>query len=630
MSLTICRIEAEDFMCFARVDFDLTGYRGVTLVEGFRGARRSNGSGKSIFIAEMVTWCLFGDTCRRRSSAGKVIRRGCDHCFVRVTLTVGEESVVVERGRNKTGPYLHISGLPAEGTIAGMQERLEAAIGYTFRSWTASVVFSGALSAFCRMTDSERKQLLQRMVGADKYEEAAKVAAKRVDGLQQERGDSVQRHAEAQGKLGSLRSMLQAQASEALGAVGRLMQRIREKRVENVGLAEEAMAASERFAKWIMEDRKKQQEAQVLLDGIDANLAEYGQELAEAQKIMEALRQNEGAAIHQVEVLAREKRGYTDADHPPRCPTCHQPWPKTRTSYQLKEILGRLDAQSVLAEETLARVRREIEKRAVDRRSTEEHVQALRKRRDLLASSTTEEEGRSLLTAAVELERDLRSAQKGLLEEEASWDPEGTPAAIAELRAQVEVSRDAVKECAGQLKGIDEKIRKVRFWKEGFGRSGLPAFLLDSAVPDMNRVAGEVAGALSDGELTVQFDSAVAKGSGDVFGVRVDYKDGADTYEETSDGEHLRVDMVVLLSIRELIAARAPHPCTLLVIDEVLDGGDGAFADAFIRVLRERYADLSIFLISHRDDVCALADQTITVVKEAGTSTISCVATGSA
>lgn len=630
MSLKVTRIEAEDFMCFGKVDFDLSECEGkITLVEGFRGAGRSNGAGKSVFAAELVTWCLFGSTCRKLSKAVKVIRRGAEMCWVRVTLLLGEDSIVVERGRRKTGPYLHVSGITSSGTVAGVQDRLEAAIGYTYETWTKSVVYSGIMSKFCQLTDAERKDLLQRMLGADVYADAAKVAAARLSILQGKAADFVNRQAELTGKLGSLRMVMQQQFSEGLVRAGRVWRRMVDQARKNSALAEAALEACEAFSAWLRKEKRAQDEARVLLDSIDANRAECEKEQAALTQQIEELRRQEGAAVQQIDGIGGERRAYVDSDHPAVCPTCKRPWPKNVTAQRMQKVLEQLDARKAEADGILAKIRSKIEKVLMDRRSIQDRLREILAKRKEVFSVVDTGTGQGLLTKAITLEHDLREGQRLLDGDAEAWDPEGTPEQTRDLQRQMEEAKDEQRECLDAAEKLREEADRVLFWKEGFGRSGLPAFLIDSSIPDMNAVAADVAARLSDGELTVRFDPAAVKGQGDVFAVQVDYREGADAYEEASNGEHLRVDMATLMSIRELVNTRAQHPCTFLVIDEVLDGADEAFAAAFFQMLRERHAGLSILLISHTGHVRSLADQIVTVRKESGMSKIDCVAAGS-
>jgi DNA repair exonuclease SbcCD ATPase subunit len=139
--------------------------------------------------------------------------------------------------------------------------------------------------------------------------------------------------------------------------------------------------------------------------------------------------------------------------------------------------------------------------------------------------------------------------------------------------------------------------------------------LLDSSVPQMNQTVSRIAAALSGGELSVSFDPAAAKGRGDAFAVNVTYADGADDYDLTSSGEHTRVDVSVLFTLRDLLERRGSNQCTQLFLDEILIGTDAAFADAFVAMLRSEYAGKSIFVISHDDQLKAQCDDTITVRK---------------
>ncbi len=620
MAWTVKRIEAENFMAFRRLDLDLASRHGVTLVEGTRGVPgKSNGASKSTLF-EAIHWGLTGKTVRDLESSDKVMhrwRKPGESAVVRLTMDVDGREMVVERARSKSGPTVRVVGLDGRSNTAeGVQGVIDAALGLATSPLAYTTIFTGGMAQFCRLTDAQRKELLARMIGAEHFAKASKLAGER-------KAEADRRVAQLRSTVDGFDARLEAAYDERQREVMRhvrasLEQRTRERELENaVEVAdEESEAAHAALSAYYVEEAgahraraneraKLETEAEAhdaTADGAHKAAAELDKALAVSKAQIEALRAD----------VVRLKAD----EHPPICPTCTQRWPaKTDrecmdAAVKAKQVeIDRLRVESGPKDVQRTRLRdREDEARAAQRKALRA-VQAL----DAAGDASRE---RRLLGAALEGAASVKAALADLRRHRASMPEEGGFTAdttghderIEALRAQFVKAKDDL---------VDETTlaRRLEFWRRGFGRQGLPSFLLDGSVPQMNETVAKVADALSDGELAVSFDPAAAKGNGEVFAVRVEYADGGDSYGSSSNGEHTRVDMAVLFAIRELVASRGTNRCTQLFLDEVLTGADAAFAEAFVGMLRDLYKGTDVFVISHDDAVKALCDQTITVRK---------------
>jgi exonuclease SbcC len=226
-----------------------------------------------------------------------------------------------------------------------------------------------------------------------------------------------------------------------------------------------------------------------------------------------------------------------------------------------------------------------------------------------------------LITKLTEAETLLFAKMREKYEHCADFDPYTVlDVRVDAFTKRVEESRAKIAEIEDQMRNNRIMHKRYAFWERGFSRQGIPAYLLDGAVPILNEAVHELANILTDNELIITFDSAATKGTQDVFGVSVDYVDGGDDYDTTSRGEHTRVDLAVLFAIRELLASRGRQQCTQLFIDEVFDGLDEAGAEAVILMLRTFHADKASFVITHDPAMKNLADSVITVDKSDGYS----------
>lgn len=626
MVWTIKRIEAEYFMGFRHLDLDLSKFRGITSVEGLRSSPgTSNGASKST-IFEAIHWCLRGKTIRRLKKADKVMHRWMPddgRTVVRLTIDVDGREFVPERIRGKSGVALraHMAGeSQGASTIEGVQGVIDRVLGFhDDRTLTSTAIFSGSMAQFCQLTDAERKAALERMIGADHFAAAAQLASDRAAALMAEAGQ----HETAAGEARKRFDMILAEKQRVVtGVINRAITQqqqeddlfaqveidISRTRAAYDKLTEYYVGAVE-AARVARLERGRQEK---LRDAAVSRIEEVRGLVVELDKQMAVAHAN----------IAQERKNraaQASGTHPDKCPTCGQRWPHEEDPEHLATALAEADAKIRKLSAAIAPL--EAAKSAHNQEIAEEE----RKRRRAIAEiealneATSDRQERALMAAACGAEGVMYASMEALARHRASMqDPEHGElnTECPEIDARLDKVRAEITRLDNAAADARAKADQMAFWKKGFGRRGMPSYLLDSSIPGMNDVVARIASMLSNGELSVSFDPQAAKGSGEVFAVNVEYANGGDDYDSTSNGEHTRVDLAVMFALRDLVERRGGNRCSQLFLDEVFNGTDAAFAEACMSMLRAHYADRDIFLISHDDAVKSLCDNTITVVKE--------------
>lgn len=138
--------------------------KGVTLVLG------RNGAGKSSLVLESQALAVFGRTLRgsKRAKNWKV--------------HLEDQQFSLTRQRKNATPKLEFA-TAAHGKVEHERttdaEALATYFGVDFLTWRRTHVFSaGTVAQFAEATDAERKRLLSSILGADKFEVAAKACRK--------------------------------------------------------------------------------------------------------------------------------------------------------------------------------------------------------------------------------------------------------------------------------------------------------------------------------------------------------------------------------------------------------------------------------------------------------------------
>lgn len=611
----IQNVYIQNFLSFREATFDFTDFAGITLIEG------ANGVGKSA-ILDAITWCLFGKLLRpaKQSKANDVRYRFDlgERTLVVVTLQLDEgEPLVVERSRSRNGPDFRISRVTGESTTAGLQEQLESMIGMNYRTFVSSLMFGGSVSSFCAMTDAERKQVLEEMLEIDYFLAARDVAAARARELEAaqanlhltistekdkrlEYDDMLKEAFSRQENHEAVRQEeLRRLMDESSDSSDTLEEATDKLQVERKGYQQTVDTYDEAFAKWA----KARDLATDIWEKDNTTWSCLGQEVATARSRFKSAND--------------ELKSVRAAKQPDVCPTCGQRWPQkggealANLTKQHEQTVDKWGAEVARLQKDIEKARpaHETAQKGLDQVDVDEPESPPDRDLYIAPHKSTLEAARTVHKAALDTLKAFRANTDN------------------PYAAQIKSLEKSIVECQQREDKAGDEVEEVtldlylaKYWMEGFGRKGLPSFLIDSAVPTLNQAATEISRILTNGELYVSFDPSATKGSTSVLGVEVEFNDGGDNYDMTSRGEHCRVDLTVLFALRELVASR--RECRQVFIDEVFDGLDADGLEAVIRLLRSRYGDAQIFVISHDQEMKGFVDQVVSIEKDGHTSQI--------
>lgn len=173
--MRILSVEAENFLSYKSLSYSVDT-RGVVLVTG------ANGSGKSAALVDAPAWCFFGRTVRGLSGDGVIhdpTRTGkAKGATVRVRMIDDDGTEhVVQRFRKYPGGLRNRVLVDDEwhGTVKAADEAIVRLIGLRWETFCVAAIFGqGLVSRFSSAGDSERKRILDEMLGLERIEEARK------------------------------------------------------------------------------------------------------------------------------------------------------------------------------------------------------------------------------------------------------------------------------------------------------------------------------------------------------------------------------------------------------------------------------------------------------------------------
>ncbi|MGB3616179.1 MAG: SMC family ATPase [Elainellaceae cyanobacterium] len=161
---------------------------------------------------------------------------------------------------------------------------------------------------------------------------------------------------------------------------------------------------------------------------------------------------------------------------------------------------------------------------------------------------------------------------------------------------------------------------------QAFGRNGIQALMIETALPQLEADANRILGRLSANQLHLQFVTQRAsktktRGQAkliDTLDILIADTQGTRPYETYSGGEAFRVNFAIRLAIARLLAQRSGTPLQLLIIDEGFGTQDAAGCDRLIAAINAIAADFS----------CVLAVTHVSYLREAFQARIEVSKTG--
>ena len=168
--------------------------------------------------------------------------------------------------------------------------------------------------------------------------------------------------------------------------------------------------------------------------------------------------------------------------------------------------------------------------------------------------------------------------------------------------------------------------------ERAFGKDGVPALLIEQALPQIETRANEILDRLSNGSMSVRFNTQAAykdKSRQDLketLDIQISDGAGMRDYEMFSGGEAFRVNFAIRLALSEVLAQRAGARLQTLVIDEGFGSQDTQGRQRLIEAINLVRPDFAkILVITHIDELKDSFPNRIEVEKTERGSTVKIV-----
>lgn len=622
--LRIGRVEYRNFGPFAEasVDFSVPGFTQIDgRVENVPGCV-NNGAGKSMLL-DGVFWATYDASLRKDYNADDYLRRGSDGPMS-VTVTYvrpdGTPYLKIHRERKsgRTRVTLEKDGEPmtAPGTTGMTNEQIEALLGLS-RDVALNTVFFAArdeVRGFYQATDAEKKELLETLLGLAAFTEAR--ASAELDAK-----TAASNAAQAQSNLTVYTTRVEALADQVT-SLGE----------EHAEIAGQDVAALQRRVRMgthkirtlqgVLSDLE--QEAAALKEpepepGLDA----VERDIQALQDSIATLKRDREENSRELIKKAREQDGLLSAT---TCPTCGAPLKgKKERAKHAAAIQKDMDALGVKID--AADMQLQLDTAALADKSRE--AVQLRKGYD--------ERAREAVELAEEIEADFQAIRDELADSRAG---------LADVKARVELVEGAERRLKQRMEELNTKrlslekaLRqttetllaanaerdRAEFFVTAFGNKGVKAFLIETQLPELSRVATKYARRLFGIPVTVSLSATTKMKTKDTekeqISVDVDIPGFASSYAGASQGQKARLDLALLLACKAIHQRRSAVRLSGHFFDELLDHLDEAGRDSVVDMIRDMAAEAPVVVISH-GLLQDYADRTLTVYHDGNSAVI--------
>lgn len=149
--------------------------------------------------------------------------------------------------------------------------------------------------------------------------------------------------------------------------------------------------------------------------------------------------------------------------------------------------------------------------------------------------------------------------------------------------------------------GIYQELR------EAFGKRGVPAMIIETAVPELERTANELLSKMTDGRMHVRIETQREIKTGEIreaLDIIISDELGSRPYELYSGGESFRINFAIRVALSKLLARRSGAHLRSLFIDEGFGTQDVRGREQLVAAINSIQEDFDLILvITHIDEL---------------------------
>lgn len=142
---------------------------------------------------------------------------------------------------------------------------------------------------------------------------------------------------------------------------------------------------------------------------------------------------------------------------------------------------------------------------------------------------------------------------------------------------------------------------------QAFGKNGVPAMIIETAIPELEMIANQLLTRMTDGRMHMRLTTQREKISGGVaetLDIEIADELGTRNYEMYSGGEAFRINFAIRVALSKMLARRAGAHLRTLFVDEGFGTQDDDGRNKLIEAITAIQEDFDMILvITHIDDL---------------------------
>lgn len=178
-----------------------------------------------------------------------------------------------------------------------------------------------------------------------------------------------------------------------------------------------------------------------------------------------------------------------------------------------------------------------------------------------------------------------------------------------------------------QLNTVVKEIEICHELAEAFGKKGIQALLIETALPEIETEANYLLARMTDNRMHVKIETQKETQKGDVvetLEIKISDELGTRNYEMYSGGEAFRINFAIRIALSRLLARRAGAPLPTLIIDEGFGTQDASGIEKLKEAINSIQEDFEkIIVITHVEELRDAFPARIDVLKTTNGATIS-------
>jgi exonuclease SbcC len=181
---------------------------------------------------------------------------------------------------------------------------------------------------------------------------------------------------------------------------------------------------------------------------------------------------------------------------------------------------------------------------------------------------------------------------------------------LGAAQQRLEACKTLGRQRADKLKRQDELATEKSIYEElrtAFGVRGVPAMIIEAAVPEIEVEANRLLARMTGGRMHVRFDTQRETQAGEVretLEIKIADELGTREYSLYSGGEAFRVNFAVRIALSKILARRAGSQLQTLVIDEGFGTQDAQGRERLVEAINAIQDDFArVLVITHIDEL---------------------------